>query len=342
MRWIQDKRSTNKLKSEDKENLLRIQNEIDIIPPKLIASCAVDCNEYARALFHLEQHAQKIEQQKRLPGERTALLQELQDIYANIDEPDGLEGISAHLPALDIKQQILSHKKAGRWTAAQTWYEMQLAEKPDNFDVQSDLLHCLKQAGQHGKYRKSLSPMRCQLTTAVDVLLNHVEGMQMNISNVNKIMPFAVEAAWVTGRWESLAKFTRRFNGSMTQDFNISVASVFESLRNQCTPEQFTEAIQDIRESISSSMSASATASLQAAHEQLLKCHVLTDMEIIVGTDTRSEVEHRKTKELLDGRLEVMGAYFNDKQYILGIRRATMELTRSVAVYVHIPFTDNS
>lgn len=94
-----------------------------------------------------------MEQKKREPGERTRLLERLQEIYANIDEPDGLEGISAHLHVLDINQQILSHKKAGRWTAAQSWYEMQLAKEPDNIDVQIDLLNCLKQAGQHGMSR---------------------------------------------------------------------------------------------------------------------------------------------------------------------------------------------
>lgn len=151
MRWIQHTRSRSKLKSDEKAVLSRVQGEFAVIPPVLIAECAIDCNDYARALFHLEQYAQEMEQQKREPGERTHMLQRLQDIYANIDEPDGLEGISAHLPALDINQQILSHKKAGRWTAAQTWYEIQLAEKPDSLDVQLDLLHCLKQAGQHGK-----------------------------------------------------------------------------------------------------------------------------------------------------------------------------------------------
>jgi serine/threonine-protein kinase ATR len=99
----------------------------------------------------LEQHAQKLEQQEREAGDRTQLLETLQGIYANIDEPDGLEGISAHLPVLNINQQMLSHKKAGRWAAAQTWCEMQLAERPNDVDVQLDLLNCLKQAGQHGK-----------------------------------------------------------------------------------------------------------------------------------------------------------------------------------------------
>lgn len=151
MRWIQAKRAAGQLSAADKENITRIQNILDSIPAELVSQRAADCNEYARALFHLEQHAQKMEQQKREPGDRSRLLERLQDIYANIDEPDGLDGISAHLYALDINQQILSHKKAGRWAAAQTWYEMQLAENPRNTDIQLGLLNCLKQAGQHGE-----------------------------------------------------------------------------------------------------------------------------------------------------------------------------------------------
>jgi hypothetical protein len=101
-------------------------------------------------LFHLEQHIRQVEEKKKGGDERERLLQTLQDIYAQIDEPDGLEGISAHLHVLDFNQQILSHRKAGRWTAAQTWYEIKLAEDPDNVDVQIDLLTCLKESGQHG------------------------------------------------------------------------------------------------------------------------------------------------------------------------------------------------
>jgi serine/threonine-protein kinase ATR len=151
--------SSGKATSTEKDNLARVQHALDSIPAQLTAQRALDCTEYARALFHLEQHAQKMEQQKREPGERVRLLEQLQDIYANIDEPDGMEGISAHLPALDINQQILSHKKAGRWTAAQTWYEMQLAETPDNTEVQLDLLNCLKQAGQHGTVSMKSAPV---------------------------------------------------------------------------------------------------------------------------------------------------------------------------------------
>ncbi|KAG5775004.1 hypothetical protein H9Q73_011325 [Fusarium xylarioides] len=310
MRWMQTRRAAGRLTETDRERLAQVQEALDLIPAELVAQRAVDCNEYARALFHLEQHAHKMEQRKKEPGERTRLLQKLQDIYANVDEPDGLDGISAHLQVLDINQQILSHRKAGRWTAVQNWYEMQLAENPDNTDIQIDLLHCLKQAGQH------------------EGLLNHIEGMHTDASTDNKIMPYAVEAAWVTGRWESLTKFTQRFRGDPIEDFNISIATLFEKLRAKDNPKELIKIMKDIRVKISSSMNAASTSSLQACHDLLLKSHVLTDVEIIIGTKAGDEVARQTTAALLERRLEIIGAYMNDKQYLLGIRRATMELTR--------------
>jgi serine/threonine-protein kinase ATR len=79
-------------------------------------------------------------------------MERLQEIYTQIDEPDGIEGISAHLHVLDIDQIILGHRKAGRWTAAQSWYEIKLADDPEDSDVQINLLTCLKASGQHGTY----------------------------------------------------------------------------------------------------------------------------------------------------------------------------------------------
>lgn len=151
MRWIQLKTHTQ-LGPRDLSAMEKLQKVLDSIPAELISRRAVDCRAYARALFHLEQHIRQVDEEKRDTSERDRLLQRLQDIYTQIDEPDGLEGISAHLHVLDVNQQVLSHRKAGRWAAAQTWYEIKLAEDPDNVDIQIDLLTCLKESGQHGKF----------------------------------------------------------------------------------------------------------------------------------------------------------------------------------------------
>ena len=120
----------------------------------MIARRAVECKSFSRALFHWEQYirqqrghcvdAQKIQ-------DLEPLYERLQDIYTQIDEPDGIEGISAHLQVLNIDQQILEHRKAGRWTAVQSWYELLLTEKPHDNDVQLSLLTSLKESGQYGK-----------------------------------------------------------------------------------------------------------------------------------------------------------------------------------------------
>jgi hypothetical protein len=54
---------------------------------------------------------------------------------------------------------------------------------------------------------------------------------------------------------------------------------------------------------------------------------------VIAGT-TNQGVERLNILESLNRRLEVLGAYLNDKQYLLGIRRAAMQLSRSVSIYV--------
>lgn len=161
-----------------------------------------------------------------------------------------------------------------------------------------------------------------------DVLLNHVEGMRSDTSGDNKIMPFAVEAAWVTGRWESLLKFTNRFQGNDLDDFNISLAILLGLIHQSASPAAINNMLQDMRTKVANLMTPSTTVSLQAAHDVLLKCHVLTDLEFIIRAKSGKEQERRITKTLLEGRLEVIGAYFNDKQYLLGIQRAVMELTR--------------
>lgn len=152
MRWLQVKKSSAPRKG-DEANITLIQHRLDAIPPELLSQRAIDCKQFARALFHLEPHI--LRQKEELGDEADSVQQALdsiQNVYTQIEEPDGLEGVSANLKVIDLNQQILSHRKAGRWSRAQAWCEVQLAEEPDNIDVQLDLLKCLKESGQYGNY----------------------------------------------------------------------------------------------------------------------------------------------------------------------------------------------
>ncbi|CRK27237.1 hypothetical protein BN1723_003426 [Verticillium longisporum] len=310
MKWVQENGRNAK---SDLKALDRVKSVVGMISPELRAQRAMDCKEYSRALFYLEHHAQELELKQGDPSERTRLLERLQDIYTQIDEPDGLDGISARLHVLDVNQQILSHRKAGRWTAAQTWYEIKLAEEPNNVDIQVDLLTSLQQSGQH------------------DVLLNHVEGMHLDVTSENRIVPFAVEAAWATSRWDTLSKYAGRFHGDFMEDFNVGIAKLFDSMRQgKSTRTKFTETLDLMRKKIASGLTYTATSSLQASHELMLRCHILTDIELITQEREVDGPQHQATLKLLERRLEVLGAYVYDKQYVLSIRRAAMQLSQPI------------
>lgn len=166
-RWLQGKKkqhatlashtSGNRVQSEivlelSSAQIKNVEHFLSSTPPEIISKRAVECKSFSRALFHWEQYIRqcKNRSEKQNDVELESLYQRLQDIYTEIDEPDGIDGISAHLHVLNIDQQILEHRRTGRWTAAQSWYELQLDQEPNNSDAQWNLLICLKQSGQQG------------------------------------------------------------------------------------------------------------------------------------------------------------------------------------------------
>ena len=302
-----------------------VNSFLKLIPAETIAQRAVECKSYSRALFYWEQHIRNMREQTKDNDIINNLLSRLQDIYTQIDEPDGIEGLSAHLHVLDIDQQILGHQKAGRWTTAQSWYEIKLTEDPDNVDIQANLLSCLKESGQHGWWLTLI--FQCHANRETDVLLNYAEGMHFPTSAAaTRLLPFATEASWATGRWPVLQKYTSMVPKGVAEDFNISIGRALLALHAK-DKENFTSIIRGVRKQISLSLSTATTTSIAACHDVLFKCHVLTELEIIAAA-TNETIDRQAVLESLDRRLELLGAYLNDKQYLLGIRRAAMQLSR--------------
>ena len=130
-----------------------VEHVLQSVPAEVISKRAVECGSYARALFHWEQYMRQEKHKSETAGtyyNQDELLEHLQFIYAQIEEPDSVEGISVNLNVLNPEQQIMEHQKAGRWTAAQSWYELSLADKPEDPEAQVNLLTCLKESGQYG------------------------------------------------------------------------------------------------------------------------------------------------------------------------------------------------
>ncbi|PGH17548.1 hypothetical protein AJ79_01148 [Helicocarpus griseus UAMH5409] len=288
-----------------------VEELLSCIPAEIISKRAVECKSYSRALFHWEQY---IQQQKDKKDKKDTSLEKLysrlQEIYTQIDEPDGIEGISAHLHVLNIDQQILEHRKAGRWVAAQSWYELQLKSKPKDGIVQENLLTCLKESGQN------------------DVLLNQFDSLELAKSTLPKMLPIAMEASWLTGRWSQLDKYVDMASTQAIGDFNVGIGSALSAL-HRSDQKKFTDIITKLRLNVAKGFTSNSVASFQASHDSLLKLHALTEIELLASSKPGNRDDRVALFETLDRRLDVLGGCIADKQYLLGLRRATMELTPS-------------
>ncbi|KAF2843387.1 hypothetical protein M501DRAFT_994296 [Patellaria atrata CBS 101060] len=295
----------------DVSQISSVERIIHQIPAETIANRAVECGSYARALLHWEQYIRQQEAKSQSTYDDSVhdeLYSRLQRIYESIDEPDGVEGISIYLHVLDPLQQVRQRENAGRWTAAQSWYELELAERPSDRNLQIKLLQCLKESGQY------------------DSLLNCLESFPKSGDAYPSIaIPYGAEAAWVTAKWSSLEKFLANTPEGQGQDFNIGIGNALLDLRAR-DKTKFLNTVSTLRESVSRRLTSSTTASIKSSHFVLLELHALYELEAISGyTDTVQE--KRLLLETLDRRLDAVGAFMSEKQYLLGIRRATMQLS---------------
>ena len=294
-----------------------IERFLASIPAEVIATQAVLCGSYARALFHWEQYIR--EERPLIPTSRPPkqfsddemLYDKLLDIYAQIDEPDGLEGISAHLPLLNEEQQAMQHIKAGRWTAAQAWFESQLAEMPQHVELEEKLLSCLRETGRYAP-----------LLRYADSFMSSRQSAEDADAVMKTMLPAVVEAHWTTGDIEGLVHRLQSFDCGGLSNFNVGIANI---LRSAAEPdsESVSSLVHDLRRSIAQSMTVARTGSIQSSHEDLKKLHVLHEIDVLsAASNPHADV----LTTSLERRLAVVGSYVADKQYILGVRRAVMGL----------------
>ena len=158
-------------------------------------------------------------------------------------------------------------------------------------------------------------------------MLNQIESIHQSSASLVMSRSFASEAAWVTGKWEKLALYVGECTDGSGMDFNVGIGSALLALRRNNSP-GFIEIINNLRLTASRGLSSRSSQSLQTCHETLLQLHVLTEIETISGMKDTKDLDRTALMASLDRRLDILGAFPSNKQYLLGIRRAAMQLSR--------------
>lgn len=131
--------------------LKRTENVVNSVPAEQVAAAALQCKSYARALLSFEQSLLQKRAEKASNLELQDTFEHLHVIYSHLDEPDGMEGVSAYVISPDLEHQIREHESTGKWTAAQSCWEVRLQKEPDEIKHHLGLSRCLRNLGHYGR-----------------------------------------------------------------------------------------------------------------------------------------------------------------------------------------------
>jgi len=136
--------------SETDQQVIKIDSVLSSLNQSLMATAAFQCKAYARSLMSYERQIIDLRERSSSHGDLPKYYDRLHEIYSNLDEPDGMEGVSTLIMSPSLEHQIRQHESTGRWTSAQSCWELRLQQAPDNVEFHLGLLRCLRNLGHYG------------------------------------------------------------------------------------------------------------------------------------------------------------------------------------------------
>ena len=125
-----------------------------MIPANIMADAALSSGSYARALLYCENHIRQ-SRDSMSSAELQTYYSKLQMIYSQLDEPDGVLGISTKIISPTLEQQLLELESLGKWDMAQSCYDLISHLNPSE-SVQLGALNCMTQLGQFSMFSRIL------------------------------------------------------------------------------------------------------------------------------------------------------------------------------------------
>lgn len=130
-----------------------VEGVLSSIETELMAHAALQSKAYARSLRSFEERIIQLRKERKDTAELQTYFERLHQIYAELDEPDGMEGVSAFVISPSLEHQIREHESTGRWTSAQSCWEVRLQQSPDDPTLHVGLLKCLRNLGHYGEFK---------------------------------------------------------------------------------------------------------------------------------------------------------------------------------------------
>ncbi|ORX38472.1 hypothetical protein BD324DRAFT_641616 [Kockovaella imperatae] len=297
-------------RSEKHSTYRAVDAVLSTIEVELMANAALQSKAYARALRGFEQRITQLRRTRRANTDLQTYFEKLHLVYANLNEPDGMEGVSTFVIAPSLEHQIREHESTGRWTSAQSCWEVRLQQSPNDVTLHQGLLHCLRNLGHY------------------DTLRTHIRGiLSLHPEWSRSLATFEAEAACITGEWQTI----RRLDLDAPPIARLLLA--LHDNRDLVSP--LLEARRKVGISITSN-------SYPRMYDQVMDLHLLREVEIIKqadtnlsmsNTDANRRIKARDAMSILTRelgqRFETLAPSFQVREQVLSIRRAAFGLTKA-------------
>ncbi|KZT71549.1 hypothetical protein DAEQUDRAFT_111495 [Daedalea quercina L-15889] len=282
------------------------------IDQNLMAKAALQCKAYARSLMNFEQQILTLRGREVKDDGLYEYYERLHEIYAHLDEPDGMEGISTLILSPSLEHQIRQHESTGRWTSAQSCWEVRLQSSPDSLEFHLGLMRCLRNLGHY------------------DTLRTHVKGiLTRNPDWESHLIGFHVESELMVGNWSEVHELIQHCE---SQASSVLIARVLLALRLGDSS-AVAEALSAARASLGSPIVAAGPRSYRRSYESVLDLHLVHELETIhevVSASLRGDKGIYGLGNLsseLSSRLSSTLPTFRTQEPILSMRRMAFALT---------------
>ncbi|KAH9179575.1 hypothetical protein EDB89DRAFT_2110934 [Lactarius sanguifluus] len=295
------------------EQLSRIDSILSSVDQDLMAKAAFQCKAYARSLMSFERHLVTLRQRNADSAEIQSCYERLHEIYCNLDEPDGMEGISTLILSPTLEHQIRQHESTGRWTSAQSCWELRLQKSPDNLEYHIGLLRCLRNLGHY------------------DTLRTHVKGvLTRNPDWKQSLVGFEVESAWMIGDWNDVQVLV---DGSGESTPSVVIASLLLAIR-EGDPNVIADALARARMTLGNPIAASGGREYRHTYEAVLNLHLVHEVELIhrFSSEQRRVSAQDELTKTLNTRLNSTLPSFRTLEPILSVRRTAYGISRQRCV----------
>ncbi|KAK9244664.1 hypothetical protein V1506DRAFT_540841 [Lipomyces tetrasporus] len=277
------------------------------IPDEIVGKRAFESQSYARSLFYYEQYLREIKAAK--DNDKTeAIYRKLQQIYTKLDDPDAIQGISTLLLSSDLEQQILEHEAAGRWDLARNCYEICVRENPENTEMKSQWLLCLRELNDYDAVLHRLD------------ITEHGDG-----DRVKQLIDLGIEASWVLENWKSVEYWVQK---ASKPTFDYSVGKALICIRSGDIVGLY-QTLSEARSNIANEIAMSESSSPKLSHEFIFRLHALTDIETMVMSCLNLKTNYSTLLHYMNQRTHMDGGSYRENRYLMDLRRAVIGLMRT-------------